>query len=68
MLEKYILERKQSLAKEWSAYLSASKVPGLEERHLDGILRAAKACLIHNTMLGSPSIEVVVNAAELARV
>ncbi len=42
--------------------------PGLDERHQAGILRAAKACLIHNTLLEQPSIEVVVNAAELAHV
>ena len=42
--------------------------PGLDERHQAGILRAVKACLIHNTLLGGPSIEVAVNAAELARV
>jgi uncharacterized OsmC-like protein len=33
--------------------------PGLDERHQAGVLRAAKACLIHNTLLGAPSIEVV---------
>jgi putative redox protein len=37
--------------------------PGLDERHQAGILRAAKACLIHNTLLGQPSIEIVVNAS-----
>ena len=42
--------------------------PGLDERHQAGILRAVKSCLIHNTLLGSPSIEVAVNAPELARV
>jgi uncharacterized OsmC-like protein len=36
--------------------------PGLDERHQDGILRAAKACLIHNTLLGGPSLEVTVNS------
>ena len=41
--------------------------PGLDEHHQAGILRAVKACLIHNTLLGRPSIEVAVNAAELAR-
>lgn len=35
----------------------------LDERHQAGVLRAAKACLIHNTLLGAPSIEVSVNAA-----
>ncbi len=36
--------------------------PGLDQRHQAGILRAAKACLIHNTLLGQPSIDVVVNS------
>ncbi len=35
--------------------------PGLDERHQAGILRATKACLIHNTLLGQPRIEVVYN-------
>ncbi len=35
--------------------------PGLDDHHQAGILRAAKACLIHNTLLGQPGIEVVVN-------
>ena len=39
---------------------------GLDERHHAGILRAVKACLIHNTLLGAPSIEITVNAGELA--
>jgi uncharacterized OsmC-like protein len=39
--------------------------PGLDERHQAGILRATKACLIHNTLLSQPSIEIVVNAAEV---
>ena len=42
--------------------------PVLEERHQAGILRAMKACLIHNTLLGEPSIEIVVNAAGCAQV
>lgn len=42
--------------------------PGLDDRHQAGVLRAIKACLIHNTLLGGPSIEVAINAAELARV
>lgn len=42
--------------------------PGLDERHQVGILRAAKSCLIHNTLLGQPSIEIVVNVTELASI
>lgn len=37
--------------------------PGLEEKHEIGIQRAAKACLIHNTLLAQPAIEVIVNDA-----
>jgi uncharacterized OsmC-like protein len=40
--------------------------PGLDERHQAGILRAAKGCLIHNTLLRAPTIEVSVNAEVLA--
>jgi putative redox protein len=42
--------------------------PGLDERHQAGILRAVRACLVHNTLLGAPSIEVSVNTAVLAPV
>ena len=41
-------------------------IHGLDERHQTGVLRAVKACLIHNTLLGGPSIEITVNAGELA--
>ncbi|HYL37743.1 MAG TPA: OsmC family protein [Bryobacteraceae bacterium] len=39
------------------------QAPGLDEHHKEGVLRAVKACLIHNTLLTPPSIEVEVNAA-----
>ena len=35
--------------------------PGLDEKHELGLQRAAKACLIHNTLLARPGIEVIVN-------
>ena len=35
-------------------------VPGLDAQHEEGVLRAVKACLIHNTLLHAPSIETVV--------
>jgi uncharacterized OsmC-like protein len=41
-------------------------IHGLDERHQAGILRAVKACLIHNTLLGGPSIGITVNAGALA--
>jgi len=42
--------------------------PGLDDRHQAGMLRAVKACLIHNTLLGRPSIEVAINATVYALV
>ena len=42
--------------------------PGLDERHRTGVLRAAKSCLIHNTLLGQPKVDVVVHAPEVAPV
>jgi putative redox protein len=41
-------------------------VPGLEGRHLEGVDRAVKACLIHNTLLHAPKIETVVRGSNLA--
>src|SRR5579872_4122168 len=35
--------------------------PALDDRHQEGLLRAVKACLIHNTLLGAPSVEVALN-------
>jgi uncharacterized OsmC-like protein len=35
-------------------------VPGLNEKHRIGVLRAVKSCLIHNTLLNQPAIETVV--------
>ena len=40
-------------------------VAGLDERHQAGLLRAVKACLIHNTLLGSPEIEISVMPVQL---
>lgn len=37
-------------------------VPELDEQHWEGILRAVKACLIHNTLLNAPAIEIQLNA------
>jgi uncharacterized OsmC-like protein len=41
-------------------------VPGLAPEHEAGVLRAVKACLIHNTLLHAPSIETVVSTPALA--
>ena len=36
-------------------------VSGLDPQHQAGVLRAVKACLIHNTMIHAPAIETVIN-------
>jgi uncharacterized OsmC-like protein len=39
-------------------------VPGLNDaRHREGIVRAAKNCLVHNTMVHAPSIEITLAGA-----
>ena len=35
-------------------------VPDLDPRHEAGVLRAVKACLVHNTLINAPAIETVV--------
>jgi uncharacterized OsmC-like protein len=35
-------------------------VPDIEEKHREGLLRAVKACLIHNTLATLPAIEVTI--------
>lgn len=35
-------------------------VPNLEARHEEGILRAVRHCLVHNTLLNAPAIETIV--------
>ncbi len=37
-------------------------VPGLDPQHRDGVLRAAKACLIHRTLTHESEIELVLTA------
>ena len=43
-------------------------VPDLDEHHRAGVLRAVKSCLIHNTLLGEPRIEIHVTSPVLAHV
>jgi len=45
-----------------ASFLIEVSAPGLDDRHQTGILRAVKACLIHNTLLGQPAIEIAVRA------
>jgi uncharacterized OsmC-like protein len=36
--------------------------PGLDPAHEAGLMRAVKACLIHNTLMSPPKIEITLNA------
>ena len=42
-------------------FLIEVNAPGLEPQHQAGILRAVKSCLIHNTLLHTPAIDIVLN-------
>ncbi|HWQ53525.1 MAG TPA: OsmC family protein [Bryobacteraceae bacterium] len=39
------------------------KAPGVDPKHLPGLERAVKLCLIHNTLVNAPSIETVIETA-----
>ncbi|MCS6951407.1 MAG: OsmC family protein [Bryobacterales bacterium] len=39
------------------------RLPALDERHREGVLRAVKSCLIHNTLTEAAEIETVVDTA-----
>jgi putative redox protein len=43
-------------------------VPDLDAKHEAGILRAVKACLIHNTLLHAPAIEIALETPVLATI
>ena len=44
------------------------EVAGLDDRHQAGIMRAVKACLIHNTLLGAPTLDVSLDTPVAAHV
>jgi putative redox protein len=39
-------------------------IPEMDERHKEGVLRAVKSCMIHNTLLNSPVIGIAVHATQ----
>ena len=44
------------------------RVPGLaDEKHQAGVMRAAKSCLIHNTLMQPPTIEMTLNTETAGR-
>lgn len=59
-----VAEKAQNPARLGSFHLEVT-VPGLDERHQTGILRAVKSCLVHNTLLHTPEIEIAIETAVL---
>jgi putative redox protein len=45
------------------SFLIEVNVPPVEERHKEGILRSVKACVVHNTLLHAPAIEVALRSS-----
>jgi len=46
-----------------SSFVIDVEAPDIDPKHHDGLLRAVKACLVHNTLSGTPNIELHVNTA-----
>ena len=59
-----VAEKAKNPARLGSFHLEVT-APGLDERHQSGILRAVKLCLVHNTLLHAPEIEIAVETAAL---
>ncbi len=67
-LEVRVTAEKGSQPARLAAFRIEVTAPGLDDRHQAGVLRAAKACLVHNTLLEAPEIEVTVKSPALAEV
>jgi putative redox protein len=39
--------------------------PPLEEKHREGVLRAVKFCLVHNTLLNAPAVETILKTTDV---
>ena len=53
-------EKAKAPARLAAFHIEVEIAAGLDERHREGILRAVHACLIHNTLLNPPRIEVAI--------
>jgi putative redox protein len=59
-LEVKVSAEKGSAPARIAAFRIEVTAPGLDPQHEQGVYRAVKACLIHNTLLNAPAIETVV--------
>ena len=48
-----------------ASFVIEVEAPDVDPKHHDGLLRAVKACLIHNTLSSTPTIDLKVNTAAL---
>jgi uncharacterized OsmC-like protein len=60
-----VVAEKSAVPARLSSFRIEVFVPELNERHQEGIARAVKACLIHNTLLHQPVIETIVTPSEV---
>ena len=59
-------EKAQQPTSRLGAFRIQVSVPGLDQRHQAGLLRAVKACLIHNTLAHPSAIDIVIHSPALA--
>jgi putative redox protein len=63
-LEISVLAQKATNPTRLASFCVEVGLPGIGERHKQGLLRAVKACLIHNTLEAGPVIEVEVSVSD----
>jgi putative redox protein len=62
-LRVYVSAEKAECPARLDSFRVVVDLPGIEERHQQGVLRVVKACLIHNTLAMTPAIAVEVSGA-----
>jgi uncharacterized OsmC-like protein len=63
-LEISVVAEKATSPARLASFCVEVSLPGIEERHRQGLLRAVKACLVHNTLKAGPEIEVEVSVSD----
>jgi len=56
-----VIAEKASQPARLGRFQSEVSVPEVDPQHQTGIQRAVKSCLIHNTLLNTPAIDIIVN-------
>jgi len=58
-----VIAQKKAEPVRLGAFQIAVTAPGIDQRHQAGVLRAVRACLIHNTLLSAPAIDITVDTS-----